>query len=828
MRLIFAVLVVIQLFQNVVSFDIWKTIEESNKDFYKKQKGLSDDNGHRLVGGDIFMTTQDFLKNRKVLSAPPQNAPKQKIPPVFDFHRKYWKRRIPYQIGYEFNTKERQVIQDSMKYIEARSCLKFSNSKTSSDKHWIRFYKGAGCHSGIGRSYYYDSKSTDVSLGNGCVVISIIVHELLHSLGFFHEQSRTDRDSYLQIYLSKVDKGWHSNFDKNEVGMEAYHGTPYDLRSIMQYGKSTFRKASASGNVMESKGDPDAPIGNSDMSDWDITELNRRYQCQHVDENGKKHVAIMSGWSQWVGWTRCMENWRKECSKARYRFCVDSDNCPGGNKWGTDEDVIECSPAECKGDKEAVDGVWSRWSAFTSCSGKCGWGIQQRTRKCDNPPPRGKGRKCFGNSMERKLCRKQRCSAGPDNLDQNFDSGFGAWTAKPKQFFARKNGRASYQLPKDGPSKDHTSQVTGRAGYYIASFTEKGWYYDNKRKRIIADLSVTTTQTHAKACLSFHYMLNGLNIISKNAISVYWKTPKGEYINSAFNKGGNIGKNWHYATVNMGRVEAGTKIYIEFRFEEWRGSVIAVDDIVFDNNECPKYLDSTKCADDPSFDCKSKKNMCVFDWRVMIPRCCHTCSDPSLKITGETCLDNPTYAGKCKGWTEKGECAKNKNWMAKQCCVSCKSAPKTTPKPTLPPVTTTTKTPETNTCVDIEGDMAPGEVTSTKCEQWANKGYCEKYKKFMLDHCCRSCENYYKEPACTDNASYKDKCDGWASKEISECAVNSWMPKNCCVSCKTHCDKDKHDSEKCKKWAKEKFCTKDKNKKWMAQNCCFSCKTYGF
>ena len=46
-----------------------------------------------------------------------------------------------------------------------------------------------------------------------------------------------------------------------------------------------------------------------------------------------------------------------------------------------------------------------------------------------------------------------------DKLDTNFDNGFGAWTAKR---FSRKSGRASYQLPKDGPSKDHTSQVSGK------------------------------------------------------------------------------------------------------------------------------------------------------------------------------------------------------------------------------------------------------------------------------------------------------------------------------------------------------------------------------
>ena len=42
---------------------------------------------------------------------------------------------------------------------------------------------------------------------------------------------------------------------------------------------------------MESKYDPNAPLGGGEMSDWDIIELNRRYQCEHVDENGRKHAA---------------------------------------------------------------------------------------------------------------------------------------------------------------------------------------------------------------------------------------------------------------------------------------------------------------------------------------------------------------------------------------------------------------------------------------------------------------------------------------------------------------------------------------------------------
>lgn len=46
-----------------------------------------------------------------------------------------------------------------------------------------------------------------LSLAPGCDHKAVIEHELLHALGFYHEQSRQDRDDYVNIHLDQVVDG---------------------------------------------------------------------------------------------------------------------------------------------------------------------------------------------------------------------------------------------------------------------------------------------------------------------------------------------------------------------------------------------------------------------------------------------------------------------------------------------------------------------------------------------------------------------------------------------------------------------------------------------
>ena len=56
-----------------------------------------------------------------------------------------------------------------------------------------------------------------------------------------------------------------------------------------------------------------------------------------------------------------------------------------------------------------VDGMWSNWSNFGSCSKTCGGGNKKRGRTCTNPAPANGGKYCQGASSESAGCNEQDC-----------------------------------------------------------------------------------------------------------------------------------------------------------------------------------------------------------------------------------------------------------------------------------------------------------------------------------------------------------------------------------------------------------------------------------
>jgi hypothetical protein len=74
----------------------------------------------------------------------------------------------------------------------------------------------------------------------------IIVHEFLHTLGFYHEQSRPDRNNYIQVNCNFVQGGcggliFNPNFD---IPILATAYGYYDFDSVMHYGQCAFTTGS--------------------------------------------------------------------------------------------------------------------------------------------------------------------------------------------------------------------------------------------------------------------------------------------------------------------------------------------------------------------------------------------------------------------------------------------------------------------------------------------------------------------------------------------------------------------------------------------------------
>ena len=80
------------------------------------------------------------------------------------------------------------------------------------------------CFSHVGRT----GGAQPVSLGRGCVHVGIAIHELMHAAGFWHEQSRADRDEHIMIMYDNIADGMSHNFLKYNLDRIQHLGMPYD------------------------------------------------------------------------------------------------------------------------------------------------------------------------------------------------------------------------------------------------------------------------------------------------------------------------------------------------------------------------------------------------------------------------------------------------------------------------------------------------------------------------------------------------------------------------------------------------------------------------
>ncbi|XP_028257405.1 low choriolytic enzyme-like isoform X1 [Parambassis ranga] len=178
---------------------------------------------------------------------------------------------VPYYITNHFSSREAAIITRGLESFSSFSCIRFRPTQ-SSDRDWLSIESQNGCYSFVGRR---GGKQVVSLARSGCLYHGTVQHELLHALGFNHEQTRSDRDNHIKVLLQNVVSGMEHNFRKIAT---LNQGSPYDYNSVMQYHRYAFSKNNQP--TMVPIPNPNVSFGNAkEMSRNDIARLNTLYKC---------------------------------------------------------------------------------------------------------------------------------------------------------------------------------------------------------------------------------------------------------------------------------------------------------------------------------------------------------------------------------------------------------------------------------------------------------------------------------------------------------------------------------------------------------------------
>ena len=161
------------------------------------------------------------------------------------------------------------------------------------EKHRINFvHHDERCSSWVGQAWWNEQ---DVNISDWCKVGSI-GHEILHAAGFFHTQSRADRDKHIKIKWDNIKLLSQSNYWMHDwisisVG-------PYNTRSMMHYGSfATNHAKNPKKPVITLKNGKtfkaNRPTSAAHMLKDDIRAINQIYQVDEPAETSSRLTVCL-------------------------------------------------------------------------------------------------------------------------------------------------------------------------------------------------------------------------------------------------------------------------------------------------------------------------------------------------------------------------------------------------------------------------------------------------------------------------------------------------------------------------------------------------------
>lgn len=199
------------------------------------------------------------------------------------FPERRWKNAtVPYHISHKYSSIDRETIQTALYTIGLMTCIDFVPYDGDAEDYLLIWpvEEPAGCWSFIGRTGGQQVLSLQPPDSQGPKCLGgpgKAIHETLHALGIFHEQSRADRDDYVTLNRENVIKPFLHNFAKQSLVNTTYD-FEYDYASIMHYGTHFFSAGKDKPTLVPKR--RDARIGQRDgLSRTDCYKVNKLYGC---------------------------------------------------------------------------------------------------------------------------------------------------------------------------------------------------------------------------------------------------------------------------------------------------------------------------------------------------------------------------------------------------------------------------------------------------------------------------------------------------------------------------------------------------------------------
>jgi hypothetical protein len=181
---------------------------------------------------------------------------------------------IPYSFSSDFSEQDRIVIDRAMNFITEKSGgIKFV--KKSNQIEFVDFLKQNLTHLNICGSALLGKQlgGQQIIFNTDCELSTrLIIHEIMHSLGFRHEHQRPDRGNYIKLVDENIKEASKIQYEikENIVWEKIVKNTPYDYSSVIHYDIN---------NINIELVDKNIKLENySDVSLGDIEKLKKYYQ----------------------------------------------------------------------------------------------------------------------------------------------------------------------------------------------------------------------------------------------------------------------------------------------------------------------------------------------------------------------------------------------------------------------------------------------------------------------------------------------------------------------------------------------------------------------